>query len=96
MKQLPRPENQTAEILNLLLHRKGITRREIIEHTDQLNPTCRLTELRKQGLEIPCKITDTINKFGNHSKYGTWSLTPSDQELGIKIYDKINGKKSPD
>lgn len=81
------PKNQNAEVLFLLIHEKQ-TRRSIFLSTDILNPSARISNLRKLGCDIYCTYISKVNKFGRNIKYGIFELL--NKEFAKELYDKIN------
>lgn len=86
---LPPPTNQTAEVLNLLITKKTITRQSVFQDTGILNLTARLSDLRNAGLKIICEAVQVQNKFGRKIQYGKWKIEGDEHEV-IKLYKTIN------
>jgi len=81
------PKTQIAETLHLLINRKMMTTLAFEGH-GILNPTSKMSELRKLGVEIQCEMKPKVNRFGRKVKFGTFRL--KDEEEAINIYNKIN------
>lgn len=89
--EIPKPRNQTAEVLFELLRRDSVTHREIIVETGVLSPTARITELRQDyGLQIPCTSLKTRNKHNRAISYGSWSLAKDERDLALTVYRTVN------
>lgn len=81
------PKTQIAETLHLLITRTMMTTLAF-EGNGILNPTAKMSELRKLGVEIDCEMRPKVNRFGRKTKFGTFRLR--DEEEAINIYNKIN------
>lgn len=81
------PTNQNAEVLNLLLTEKRQTSLNLVMN-GILNPTARITNLRKMGVNIICDLIKQTNKFGRTIHYGEFSIL--NKKDARKIYTQIN------
>ena len=81
------PTSQTAETLWLLLMKQTITTKLLFLEANILNPTARISNLRKKGLEIKCIDKKFTNKFGREGKYGLYRLIHKDK--GIELYKQL-------
>jgi hypothetical protein len=81
------PTNQNAEVLNLLLTEKRQTSLNLVMN-GILNPTARITNLRKMGVNIICDFIKHTNKFGRTIKYGEFYVL--NKREARKIYTEIN------
>ena len=86
---LPKPLNQTAEVLYELLTNATISRKSIFLETGILNLTARITDLRKLGLDLHCGYIKTTNKYGREVEFGTWSIL-AEEKKALEIYKRIN------
>jgi hypothetical protein len=86
--ELQPPKNQTAEVLYELINNKHINRRDILIETGILNITARLSDIRKHGIVVECKMIEALNKHNRKVQFGQWSV--SDKNKAIEIYNKIN------
>ncbi len=87
MMNLKLPTNQVSEILYLLLEYDTITFGDSYLMTGITNLNARISDIRRLGLDVPCKMIKFINKFGRKKEYGTWSLP--NKKLGIEVYKKL-------
>lgn len=80
------PKNQKMEVLNLLLNAEQTTL-DIIR-VGVLNPSSKITELRKLGVNIICENQKHKNKFGRNINYGKFSIL--NKQESKKIYNTLN------
>lgn len=66
------PKNQNAELLSLLLTEKQTSLNIVMNGI--LNPTARITHLRKMGVNVICNLIKHTNKFGRVIRYGEFSV----------------------
>jgi hypothetical protein len=80
------PKNQNAEVLHLLIEKDRSTFDIVREGV--LNPSARISNLRKYGVDILCNEVPLTNKFGRKTKYGIFTIVNLAE--AVIIYDRIN------
>ncbi len=80
------PKKQIAEVLHLLLQSDS-TSFDII-NLGVLNPTAKISALRKLGVVIYCNNIHTKNKFGRSVTYGMFTIL--NRTEAKRIYNSIN------
>ncbi len=93
--RLPKPTKQVSEILYELIRSKSpLSFHQLAYRTGVINLGQRISDLRREGLNVPCINKTTKNKHGRDVSYGTWTVQDQ-KEKAIEVYIKINGKKPP-
>lgn len=69
--------NQTTAVLNHLKEHKTITSFEAFERFGVTRLSDKIYNLRKKGIGITSKDTQTVNRFGDKVTYATYELTES-------------------
>ena len=89
-KFLNKPTNQSAEILYELISCNGrISFRQIFLSTGIIGVSQRISDLRRNGLQIICVEMNGTNKHGRTCSWGTWSIK-GEEEKALEVYNKIN------
>lgn len=86
--KLQPPKNQTSEVLYELLTNACINRRDILINTGILNVTARISDIRRYGVVVECKMIEVLNKHKRKVKFGQWSVV--DNKKNREVYNKIN------
>lgn len=88
--QLQPPKNQSAEVLyELLSCNDKVSFRQMFLSTGIIGMSQRVSDLRKNGLQIACVEAIGVNKHGRSCRWGTWSIK-GEEKLALEIYCKIN------
>jgi hypothetical protein len=83
------PKNQQEELLFELLENSRLSRKEIMAHTDILNPPAIVCTLRKKGVPIQMRMIKHRNKWGRVVEYGEYFLKDKDKHQALKYYNNL-------
>lgn len=85
-----KPKNQSTEILYELLSSNGrISFRQMFLSTGIIGISQRISDLRRNGLQIICVEMNGKNKHGRKCSWGTWSIK-GEEKKALEVYNKIN------
>ena len=87
---MQQPVKQLSEVLYLLIEGKK-TSMDLIQN-GVINPSSKIFELRKLGVNILCEDIKHNNKFGRKMTYGNFSVL--NRKEAKEIYKRINVRRA--